>query len=143
MCKNWELKGTCKFTDTCSFAHGSHELVKKKHVPANFKTKACVQFHETGFCPYGNRCQFLHSQLSIFGKLINNRKPESLSNQKVLTENIRLSEQRATQIQDEETDYQTGFFLDSALYVNVFSEKVRPRLRVFENIWSQSHSRYQ
>jgi butyrate response factor len=68
MCRNWELSGRCKFQDTCSFAHGAHELVKKKHVPPNFKTKACVQFHETGFCPYGNRCQFLHSQFSIFGK---------------------------------------------------------------------------
>jgi uncharacterized protein (DUF885 family) len=56
MCRNWEISGTCFFKDTCSFAHGAHELVKKKHVPPNFKTKACVQFHETGFCPYGNRC---------------------------------------------------------------------------------------
>lgn len=56
MCRNWELTGTCPFLRTCSFAHGAHELVKKKHLLPNFKTKACVQFHETGYCPYGNRC---------------------------------------------------------------------------------------
>lgn len=46
MCRNWELTGKCVFKDTCSFAHGEHELVKKKHLPPNYKTKACVQFHE-------------------------------------------------------------------------------------------------
>lgn len=81
MCRNWELTGACYFKDTCSFAHGAHELVKKKHVPPNFKTKACVQFHETGFCPYGNRCQFLHSQFSIFGKHISPSDAKSRTNQ--------------------------------------------------------------
>jgi hypothetical protein len=81
MCRNWELTGSCVFKNTCSFAHGSHELVKKKHVPPNFKTKACVQFHETGFCPYGNRCQFLHSQFSIYGKNISAKLSKSMTNQ--------------------------------------------------------------
>jgi len=26
MCKNWELKGKCKFGNKCCFAHGRHEL---------------------------------------------------------------------------------------------------------------------
>ena len=26
MCKNWELFGSCKFKNNCSFAHGEHEL---------------------------------------------------------------------------------------------------------------------
>lgn len=32
MCRNWELTGRCQFRNTCSFAHGPHELVKKNHV---------------------------------------------------------------------------------------------------------------
>ncbi len=138
MCRNWEISGTCKFQNTCSFAHGHHELVKKKHVPPNFKTKACLQFHETGFCPYGNRCQFLHSQFSIFGKKKTGNKeavekPKTLTNQQILDENLRLSNQRAIQIKDITKEHQSqDFFLDSALYINVFSEKVRPRLSIFE-----------
>lgn len=42
MCKNWELSGSCYFKDTCSFAHGEHELVMKKHLPSNFKSKPCL-----------------------------------------------------------------------------------------------------
>jgi len=56
MCKNWELWGKCKFEKTCSFAHGEHELQKKTHLPSNYKTKLCQQFHTTSYCPYGNRC---------------------------------------------------------------------------------------
>lgn len=42
MCRNWEISGTCKFKDHCSFAHGKHELVKKVHLPSNYKTKLCT-----------------------------------------------------------------------------------------------------
>lgn len=42
MCRNWELFGKCKFQDKCSFAHGDHELHKKTHLPANYKTKTCI-----------------------------------------------------------------------------------------------------
>ena len=70
MCKNWEMKGFCKWVDKCSFAHGAHELSKKKHLPRNFKSKVCDQFHKAdiGFCAYGNRCQFLHSQFDILSR---------------------------------------------------------------------------
>ena len=56
MCRNWELFGVCKFMNNCSFAHGDHELKGKTHLPGNFKTKVCDQFHETGFCHFGSRC---------------------------------------------------------------------------------------
>lgn len=55
LCKNWEISGRCKFGRDCAFAHGEHELVSKHHVPNNYKTKMCKQFHEEGYCPYGNR----------------------------------------------------------------------------------------
>lgn len=41
MCKSWEITGRCKFLNECSFAHGHHELVRKRNLPQNFKTKAC------------------------------------------------------------------------------------------------------
>ena len=29
----------------------------------NYKTRPCQQFFEKGYCYYGNRCQYLHSEL--------------------------------------------------------------------------------
>jgi len=62
MCKNWELKGTCKFGDKCCFAHGRHELKAKALTHIKYKTKPCKQYHQTGYCPYGQRCQYLHKE---------------------------------------------------------------------------------
>ena len=59
ICKNWQ-NGDCKFGSKCIFAHGSEELTEKKHLPQNYKTKVCKQFHEELYCPYGSRCQFIH-----------------------------------------------------------------------------------
>ena len=42
LCKNFEMFGHCKFGNTCSFAHGSHQLAMKTHLPSNFKTKMCT-----------------------------------------------------------------------------------------------------
>lgn len=56
ICKNWELTGFCMFQDSCSFAHGIHELNTKQNVPKNYKTKLCKRFHEDLYCPYGPRC---------------------------------------------------------------------------------------
>jgi hypothetical protein len=63
ICKNWTI-GTCHWGDKCIFAHGYSELRDKKVVKANYKTKRCKQFHETGYCVYGNRCQFKHKELA-------------------------------------------------------------------------------
>lgn len=60
MCKNWEVLGRCFYQNTCSFAHGEHELMKKEHLQSNFKSRPCVVFHRTAFCPYGSRCVFSH-----------------------------------------------------------------------------------
>lgn len=59
LCKNWQA-GDCKFGNKCSFAHGVEELTEKKHLPNNYKTKVCKQFHEENYCSYGARCQFIH-----------------------------------------------------------------------------------
>jgi len=62
MCKNWELRGRCKFGDKCCFAHGRNELKAKVLTHVKYKTKPCKQYHQTGYCPYGQRCQYLHKE---------------------------------------------------------------------------------
>lgn len=62
MCKNFELRGYCKFGDTCSFAHGRHELQQKTHIHEKYKTRPCQQYHQQGYCSYGMRCQYLHKE---------------------------------------------------------------------------------
>lgn len=114
MCRNWEISGKCKFMDQCSFAHGKHELVKKVHLPSNYKTKICTQFHTTAFCPYGNRCQFLHSQFD----LLHGQFDASV----ILKENARLSDERSNQLKEAE---------ELQPYINVFQTK---RLKIFEQI---------
>lgn len=64
LCKNFELKGYCKWFDQCSFAHGKHELRAKDHLSINYKEKRCRQYHVQGYCSYGNRCQYLHMKNS-------------------------------------------------------------------------------
>ena len=59
MCHYWEMYGTCKYGNTCAFAHGVEELNKRK-MSSNYKTKPCKQFFEIGYCTYGKRCQFSH-----------------------------------------------------------------------------------
>jgi len=62
LCKNFELRGWCKFGESCSFAHGKHELQEKTHLHSKYKTQPCKQFHLYGHCNYGNRCQYLHAE---------------------------------------------------------------------------------
>ena len=50
----------------CSFAHGAHELRRKAHINLHYRTKLCKQFSESHFCPYGQRCQYLHND-SLYG----------------------------------------------------------------------------
>lgn len=121
MCRNWELFGKCKFQNSCSFAHGEHELHKKVHLPSNYKTKLCYQFHTSSYCPYGNRCQFLHSQYDIMG----NKQVDFTA---LVNENARLSNERAISMKDG---------CDSLLYVNVFPTK---RLSIFNMIVKPSQT---
>ena len=65
MCHYWEMYGTCKFGDSCAFAHGAQELNQRK-MSSNYKTKPCKQFFELGYCTYGIRCQFSHKMLKEF-----------------------------------------------------------------------------
>ena len=66
MCKNWQI-GICKYGAGCIFAHGKSELretVQKKKI-------SCNNFSKNFYCPYGEKCQFIHEQV----KLIKRRLP--------------------------------------------------------------------
>lgn len=39
MCKNWKEKGSCRYGDKCLFAHGEHELTRKKSSDTSSDTK--------------------------------------------------------------------------------------------------------
>lgn len=115
MCKNWEMHGTCRWGNKCSYAHGAHEIVKKTHLPKNFMTKACELFHKDKFCAYGKRCQFMHSERDIY------------SNQKyttVLRENARLAQAKINTVDE--------FDNNAQIYLNVFERKCR--LSVFAEV---------
>lgn len=60
LCKNFEMRGFCKWGSKCCFAHGAHELRKKKHLNNQYKSKICKHYHRHGYCPYGLRCQYFH-----------------------------------------------------------------------------------
>eukprot|EP00347_Sterkiella_histriomuscorum_P002049 403369670 len=87
ICRNWELYGYCEFSQSCSFAHGEHELQRKQHVPQNYKTKLCKQFHEHLYCPYGMRCQFLHSETKSESK-------QDIEYSKKLEQNVQLVQEK-------------------------------------------------
>jgi hypothetical protein len=55
ICKNFELGGSCRWGETCCFAHGQDELKNKTHLNSNYKSKICKHFHRSGVCPYGTR----------------------------------------------------------------------------------------
>jgi hypothetical protein len=68
MCKNWvESDGSyCRYGDKCQFAHGSLEIkLTPEPLHDKYKSKECVQFHGTNFCPYGLRCMFQHEERSL------------------------------------------------------------------------------
>lgn len=69
LCKTYSLGLVCPYGNTCSFAHGVHELKKKTCVPSKYKTNKCREFHKTGYCRFGPRCQFLHSEKEQISQL--------------------------------------------------------------------------
>lgn len=64
LCRNYTKFGCCKYGDYCMYAHGPHQLMPKS-VPHNYRTKMCKHY-TSGYCPYGNRCQFLHEIPSTY-----------------------------------------------------------------------------
>jgi len=56
------MSKSCKFGPECTFAHGDFELLRKSHIPSNYRTKECKNFYTNLYCAYGNRCQFYHDE---------------------------------------------------------------------------------
>ena len=127
LCRNFEMYGSCKFGDTCSYAHGAHQLQKKTHLPSNFMTKLCTQFHRDGTCQYGERCQFLHSVYDL---------KSELTYAQALKEGARLTQQRNTQI--------SGDSMADCLWANLKTgdgcgAPKKPRLACFEQIYNKDN----
>lgn len=59
LCRNW-MQGGCRYGDKCQFAHGVGDL-RARRMPAQYKTRVCRTFSQTGSCPYGSKCRFIHS----------------------------------------------------------------------------------
>jgi hypothetical protein len=87
LCKNWELRGQCKFGDKCCFAHGKHELKSKTFSHMKYKTKPCKQYYQTGYCPYGMRCQYLHRE-ALQPNILFNGKNLELPNYDIIYEKL-------------------------------------------------------
>ena len=81
LCKNFEIKGYCKYGDNCAYAHGKENLRLKVTNTSAYRTKKCVQFFEKGYCPYGNRCQFAHQ---LESNIINNPYDKNMTYSKIL-----------------------------------------------------------
>ena len=47
------------------------EAKENRKLSMNYKTKLCKQFFETGYCPYGSRCQFSHKKEHVYINYIN------------------------------------------------------------------------
>ena len=74
ICRNWSL-GLCQWGEKCIFAHGIEELRKKGTAKGSYKTKQCKQFYQTGYCIYGNKCQFMHKAVFEIGESTRRRLP--------------------------------------------------------------------
>ena len=68
ICVNWAT-GHCEFGSACVFAHGRHEL-RQTALPANYKTRFCLNQETEGYCQYGLYCQFKHREDSPLSKRI-------------------------------------------------------------------------
>lgn len=107
-CRNWEIEGFCRFGDVCTFAHGDQELNRRATMPANYKTKVCNQFTEEPFyCPYGEKCQFLHIPISQYEESSSRQVKYTV----ILKETLKQMEQRLAHLNgSEEFEIPTSVF---------------------------------
>lgn len=70
---------------------------RKTAMPSNYKTKICKQFTEEPFyCPYGEKCQFLHVTISTVNQSLN--KPVRYTN--LLKETFKQMQKRLMYTED-------------------------------------------
>lgn len=78
LCRAFQEKGFCKYSDKCQFAHGHGELRQMQRHP-KYKTEMCRTFHNTGLCPYGPRCHFIHEGGQAQGSVSSSSSTHSIS----------------------------------------------------------------
>jgi len=61
LCKFF-AKGQCHRGESCTFAHGDHELMPQ---PDFYKTQLCVEYFRAGSCKSGAGCRYAHDPLEI------------------------------------------------------------------------------
>ena len=86
----------CKYGDSCSFAHGEHELQKKTHVASKYRMSMCTDY-EKGCCMRGSRCPFLHSAIDC-----SDFDEQRTRFQNLLAENARIMTERIEKAADPE-----------------------------------------
>ncbi|PIA15290.1 hypothetical protein COEREDRAFT_31143, partial [Coemansia reversa NRRL 1564] len=59
ICDTFTLLGSCKYGDSCNFAHGEADLRTRLN-PTNYKTTFCRNEAQGQICPYGAKCDFIH-----------------------------------------------------------------------------------
>lgn len=100
----------------CSFAHGKHELKEKIHLHTNYKTKPCQQYFMKGYCFYGYRCQYLHSEIKYL--------PEFLTFVKEAYQNSHIENKLMHNSQTESIIlYNMGVLYEKSLDLKHFFEK--------------------
>eukprot|EP01017_Pseudomicrothorax_dubius_P016967 TRINITY_DN1921_c0_g1_i3.p1 TRINITY_DN1921_c0_g1~~TRINITY_DN1921_c0_g1_i3.p1 ORF type:complete len:176 (-),score=10.04 TRINITY_DN1921_c0_g1_i3:53-580(-) len=137
LCKNWQLKGSCKFEDKCSFAHGMHELKDKIHLHSNYKTKKCKQFHTQGHCFYGYRCQYRHLEACDQKKL----QLRFQNIKKLLAEIIESSDTITSERRFSNSTTSSESLLPSSLSDSEFSKEPAQRLPIFVELTSSESIR--
>lgn len=80
----------------CQYAHGAADLRELDRHP-KYKTQKCRTFHQTGSCPYGNRCTFRHFNLPGDALEMKNRDREE-------EEERQREQERHKKSQEETTD---------------------------------------
>jgi hypothetical protein len=77
--------------------------MNKSDVSAQYKTKECKKFAQTGYCPYGSRCQFIHGPKDLPAIQTNSPAPATLST-KDISPFSDLSSLLSTQTPNKECD---------------------------------------
>ncbi|CAD8053789.1 unnamed protein product [Paramecium primaurelia] len=137
LCKNFMLKGSCKFGSECSYAHGQSELLPKSHLHQNYKTKPCKNFLNNGWCNYGSRCQYIHPDNS----LNKNKLKTTNSNNKQVSNLQKDSNKNSSQLQIKQKGYPSlqinmlySELLEKLNYSSQMSLQNLPRLSFFKRL---------
>lgn len=58
ICIDFLKNGTCR-RNNCRFIHTRTWIHRKR---SKYTKQVCYNYHENGFCNYGDKCKFIHNQ---------------------------------------------------------------------------------